>query len=429
MDRLTGMTNGAANESYAFDAVGNRTASHLSATYTHQPFNKLTATANATFSYDANGNMLSKSDPTGYWVYGWDHENRMISARKQNKIVRYEYDALGRRVSRQGKTLGSTKYVYDGLDVVMDIDGSTVTRYQNGPGIDNKLSIKVGTTTNYFIADHLGSTVGLTDSTGALDTSAGYDSFGNQTGILPTRYGFTGRERDDFTGLMHYRARQYDPKRGRFISEDPIGFAGGDINLYGYVWNRPNRFTDPSGKFPKPTIIMFPMGQGTPSEQLDKLQLLLAGLGLIPGFGEPADGLDGAISLARGDYVGASMSATSMIPYFGWGAGITKICSRLSPKQTGDLIDQLRKGDDIYVDSVDDARQLLDNMPDLRPGGTQMPFMNDPPGTFRGDLIDTRNPFGDRIHKEGVRNDHALNPHYNIRFHDGTKASIIIKAN
>lgn len=64
--------------------------------------------------------MRSKSDATGYWIYGWDNENRIISARKQNKIVRYEYDALGRRVSRRGKTLGSTKYTYDGLDVVMD---------------------------------------------------------------------------------------------------------------------------------------------------------------------------------------------------------------------------------------------------------------------------------------------------------------------
>src|SRR5690606_545871 len=43
------------------------------------------------------------------------------------------------------------------------------------------------------------------------------------------------------------RARMYDPKLGRFISEDPIGFAGGDVNLYGYVWNNPLHFTDPMG--------------------------------------------------------------------------------------------------------------------------------------------------------------------------------------
>jgi RHS repeat-associated protein len=46
---------------------------------------------------------------------------------------------------------------------------------------------------------------------------------------------------------MHYRARMYDPQLGRFISEDPIGFAGGDVNLYGYVWSNPISFTDPMG--------------------------------------------------------------------------------------------------------------------------------------------------------------------------------------
>jgi len=47
--------------------------------------------------------------------------------------------------------------------------------------------------------------------------------------------------------LQYSRARWYDPFIGRFISEDPIGFGGGDINLYGYVWNNPIAFTDPMG--------------------------------------------------------------------------------------------------------------------------------------------------------------------------------------
>jgi RHS repeat-associated protein len=45
----------------------------------------------------------------------------------------------------------------------------------------------------------------------------------------------------------YYRARYYDPKIGRFISEDPIGFDGGDVNLYAYVWNNPTNFVDPEG--------------------------------------------------------------------------------------------------------------------------------------------------------------------------------------
>ena len=56
---------------------------------------------------------------------------------------------------------------------------------------------------------------------------------------------FIGRENDG-TGLYYYRARYYDPVRSRFVSEDPIGFAGG-INGYRYVRNAPLRFRDPSG--------------------------------------------------------------------------------------------------------------------------------------------------------------------------------------
>lgn len=125
---------------------------------------------------------------------------------------------------------------------------SGITKYQNGPGIDNKLRQTNGSATSYLLADHLGSTNGLTNSSGALTASNTYDSFGNPTNsTFPSRYQFTGRELDSTTGLQYSRARFYDPKIGRFISEDPIGFAGGDANLYGYVWNNPYKFTDPFG--------------------------------------------------------------------------------------------------------------------------------------------------------------------------------------
>ncbi|MCZ2391072.1 MAG: RHS repeat-associated core domain-containing protein [Acidobacteria bacterium] len=120
--------------------------------------------------------------------------------------------------------------------------------YCTGPGIDNKLRSASGAGVSYFLADHLGSTNGLVDASGALTASNSYDSFGNPSNPnFPTRYQFTGREYDNFTGLQYSRARYYDPKIGRFISEDPIGFNGGDVSLYGYVLNSPVRFNDPTG--------------------------------------------------------------------------------------------------------------------------------------------------------------------------------------
>jgi RHS repeat-associated protein len=249
IDRLTGMTNGTTSESYSFDAVGNRNSSHRSSTYSYQPFNKLTSTATASYTYDPNGNMVSKGEGSNFWRYGWDYENRMTLAATRRQTARYIYDALGRRVRRfivGGKE--STKFIYDGLDVVMDDDVNTgITKYQNGLGIDNKLKMVTNGNAKYFLQDHLGSTVGLTDPSGAAVSSASYDSFGNSTNNLTTRYQYTGREFDNFSGLQFSRARWYDPAIGRFISQDPIGFNGDDINLYGYVWNNPFSFRDPLG--------------------------------------------------------------------------------------------------------------------------------------------------------------------------------------
>jgi len=100
----------------------------------------------------------------------------------------------------------------------------------------------------YFLTDALGSTMGLTDSTGAFQTTYTYEPFGNTTiaGTASNPYQYTGRENDG-TGLYFYRARYYNPQFPRFISEDPIEFNGGDTNLYAYVGDSPTNFTDPTG--------------------------------------------------------------------------------------------------------------------------------------------------------------------------------------
>jgi RHS repeat-associated protein len=245
VDRLTSVT-GSATENYAFDAVGNRTSSHLSSSYSYQPFNKLTNTATASYVYDANGNMTSKTDSNGTWTYSWDCENRLTSASNGTVTVNYSYDALGRSIKRT-KGTDVSKFTYDGLDVVRDDENGVITTYQNGLGIDNKLKMTSGGVSKYFLQDHLGSTTGLVYSSGTITNTASYDGFGNSVNNLGTRYQYTGREYDADTGLYFYRARWYDSQIGRFISEDPIGFAGGDVNLYGYVGNHPLKFIDPQG--------------------------------------------------------------------------------------------------------------------------------------------------------------------------------------
>jgi RHS repeat-associated protein len=99
-----------------------------------------------------------------------------------------------------------------------------------------------------FPTDALGSTIALTDSSAAFQTTYTFEPFGNTapTGSSTTNsFAYTGRELDA-TGLYFYRARYYNPQLQRFISEDPLDFLGG-MDLYSCATNDPVDFGDPLG--------------------------------------------------------------------------------------------------------------------------------------------------------------------------------------
>lgn len=105
--------------------------------------------------------------------------------------------------------------------------------------------------TYYYHADGLGSIIAITDSNGNVVQRYEYNSFGEityqQDANFKQPYTYTGREYDEESGLYYYRARYYDAKIGRFITQDPISFVGGDENLYSYVWQNPVNWIDPLG--------------------------------------------------------------------------------------------------------------------------------------------------------------------------------------
>jgi RHS repeat-associated protein len=238
------------NESYSYDDVGNRTASHQGSSYGYQPFNRLVSANGSSFSYDTNGNQISETDAGESWAYTWDYENRLKQASLSGGLaVNYMYDALGRRVQRTSTISGTSKFIYDGLDVVRDLDGSgaTIADYLNGPGVDNKLRQNVAGSASYFLTDHLHTTRGFTDGNGSINASFGYESFGSVSAGSPaSRYTFTGRERDGEINMMYYRARWYDSQQARFQSEDPLGVTVSP-NMYEYVFQNPLKFVDPTG--------------------------------------------------------------------------------------------------------------------------------------------------------------------------------------
>lgn len=101
----------------------------------------------------------------------------------------------------------------------------------------------------YYHADGLGSVTAISDAARTVVQRYSYSVFGQPRPTTDFRnsYQYTGREYDKETGLYYYRARYYDPIEERFIQKDPIGFAGGDVNLFGYVQNNPANATDPTG--------------------------------------------------------------------------------------------------------------------------------------------------------------------------------------
>jgi len=169
--------------------------------------------------------------------------------------VSYVYDALDRRITQTID--GTTTYtVYDGENAWADFTSTGVmkARYLFGLNTDEPLArFKTGEGTTWYLSDRLGTVRDLADNTGNVVDTITYDSFGSLTSETNAargdRYKFAGREYEPTTGLYYNRDRYYDPKMGRFLSEDSFGFGAGDVNLSRYVGNSPSNGTDPTGNF------------------------------------------------------------------------------------------------------------------------------------------------------------------------------------
>ncbi len=256
--QLTGMTYslGAStlgNLTYAYDVVGRRTqvGGSFARTGLPQPVtgttynaaNQLTQWNGTTLTYDAEGNLTSDGTNT----YTWDAGNQLVGV-SGGATASFTYDAFGRRAQR---TVGGAtrSFLYDGLNMVQEQLGGGQTANLLTGGLDEYFLRTDPAWSQNYLADGHGSTLGLADASGSILTQYTYEAFGltSVTGATaPQLFQYTGREHDG-TGLFYYRARYYSPTLQRFISEDPIGFAAGDPNLYAYVFNSPTNLIDPLG--------------------------------------------------------------------------------------------------------------------------------------------------------------------------------------
>ncbi len=329
------------NLSYTYDADGRRTSSGGSLAAVTLPTavngntfnadNGMTGFNSAALSYDANGNLTSDGTNT----YTWDARNH-LTAISGAATASFVYDAFGRRAS---KTISgvTTQFLYDGLNPVQELaagnpPASVTANLVTGLGIDEYFTRADSSGTMAFLADALGSTLALTDSSGSINTSYTYAPFGNTTvsGGNANPYQFTGRENDG-TGLYYYRARYYSPTLQRFISQDPIDFGGG-INLYAYTLNNPITLRDllglcAGGPTPLPTpdsepnATPTPSGCGSPGEF--EVAVAASTIGIYAGIGEYIGGAIGwGIGIPFGNPAGGQIlgEAIGMVGGAGYGA-------------------------------------------------------------------------------------------------------------
>jgi RHS repeat-associated protein len=240
---------------YAYDNAGRRTAMGGSfaranlpaalASASYDANNRVSAWDGASLSHDANGNLLGFQGDT----YAWNSRDQLSGISGTN-TASFAYDAVGRR---QAKTVAgtSTQFLYDGVNPIQELSGTTVTaNVLTGLAIDEYFLRTEGSSNQHYLTDALGSTMRLTDNSAVKLVDYTYEPYGKSSADAGSTNAlqFTGRENDG-TGLNYYRARYQSPVLGRFISEDPIGIAGGE-NLYAYVGGNPVAYGDPNGRMP-----------------------------------------------------------------------------------------------------------------------------------------------------------------------------------
>lgn len=203
-----------------------------------------------TYTYDEEGNRLGETGPGGTMSYTWDSRGRLQSITSSGGTATFRYDYAGNLIEKtvNGKT---ESYVLDEItNVTYQADSSGLRMsILSGPGIDQHFGIvKAGGGAELGLMDAINSTVATVDETGALQGQFAYEPYGQTavSGSTVFPFRFTGRT-PAVGDLYYYRARFYDPVAARFVSEDPVGFSGGDTNLYRYAQGAPEELTDPTG--------------------------------------------------------------------------------------------------------------------------------------------------------------------------------------
>lgn len=243
---------------YGFDQNGNRTGySGFWGTTTgaYDAQDRMTSYGGATYTYTANGELLTKTVGADVTTYNYDVFGSLRAATLPDGTeIEYVIDAQHRRI---GKKVNGTRVqglLYkDQLNPIAELDGSgaVVARFVYGTRPHVPEYMVKGGVTYRMVSDHLGSVRLVVDAaTGTVAQRIDFDEYGRvlqdtNPGFQP--FGFAGGIWDRDVGLVRFGWRDYDPESGRWTAKDPIGFAGGSLGLYLWVDDEPVNSFDRDG--------------------------------------------------------------------------------------------------------------------------------------------------------------------------------------
>lgn len=258
--RLVAVTaNGNPTESYSYDANGNRlsaTINGATATGSYDAQDRMLSYGATTYAYNANGDLTSKVVGGQATSYQYDVQGNLLAVGLPNgQQVSYLVDGQNRRIGRLVNGTLTQGWLYeDDLRPAAELNasGAVVSRFVYATHVNVPDYMVKNGVTYRIITDQLGSVrLVVNTSSGQVAQRIDYDSFGHVTqdtnpGFQP--FGFAGGLYDPATGLVRFGARDYDAETGRWTTKDPIGFAGGDGNLYSYVSNDAVNLVDMKGE-------------------------------------------------------------------------------------------------------------------------------------------------------------------------------------
>jgi len=255
--RLTKVkTNGQTTEEYKYDHNGNRLEATVNNTTTKAYYtieDQLEVYGQNTYRYDDDGYLQEKTTPQGSTTYSYGTLGELQQVTTPTQTITYKHNANNQRVAKLINGQVVEKYLWADLTTLLAVYDSNDTLKQRFTYTNSRMptSMEQDNETYYLHYDQVGTLKAISNTNGNIIKEMTYDTYGNiladSNPNFTVPFGFAGGLYDQDTKLTRFGYRDYDAYTGKWTAKDPIGFSGGDSNLYGYVLGDPVNFVDPTG--------------------------------------------------------------------------------------------------------------------------------------------------------------------------------------